>query len=44
MAEPLDVVGSGTGAYLAAFCLSRREQRTFHMDRILAMALEPTAD
>jgi len=38
--EPLDVTGSGQSLYLAAYCLSRGEQRTFRMDRILEMQLD----
>lgn len=42
--EPLDVTGSDSGTYLAAYCLLRGEQRTFRMDRILDMRLESEDD
>ena len=42
--EPLDVTDDGQTVYLAAYCLSRGEQRTFRMDRILAMQLDGDAD
>lgn len=38
--EPLDVTGDGRTLYLAAYCLEQAEQRTFRLDRILAMRLE----
>jgi DNA polymerase-3 subunit epsilon len=38
--EPLDVTDDGQALYLAAYCLSHGEQRTFRMDRILAMRLD----
>ncbi len=41
--EPLDVTGGGQALYLAAYCLERGEQRTFRLDRILAMRLEDDA-
>ena len=39
--EPLDVVGDADSAYLVAYCLQRGEQRTFRLDRIVDMRLEP---
>lgn len=42
--EPLDVTGGGQALYLAAYCLERGEQRTFRLDRILAMRLDETSD
>ncbi len=38
--EPLDVTDDGLALYLAAYCLERGEQRTFRLDRILAMRLD----
>ena len=42
--EPLDVTDDGQTVYLAAYCLSQGEQRTFRMDRILAMRLDGDGD
>lgn len=42
--EPLDVTGDGRTLYLAAYCLEQAEQRTFRLDRILAMRLDDAED
>ncbi len=42
--EPLDVTDDGQSVYLAAYCLARGEQRTFRMDRILAMRVDGDPD
>ena len=34
------MTGDGRTLYLAAYCLEQAEQRTFRLDRILAMRLE----
>jgi DNA polymerase III epsilon subunit family exonuclease len=42
--EPLDVTDDGAALYLAAYCLTRGEQRTFRIDRILEMRLDGDLD
>ena len=42
--EPLDVSGNDVSVYLVAHCLHRGEQRTFRLDRIVEMRLEPATD
>lgn len=39
--EPLDVTGNDVATYLVAYCFNKGEQRTFRLDRILDMHLEP---
>jgi len=39
--DPLDVTSRGRTAYLVAYCHRHGEQRTFRLDRILEMQLEP---